>query len=78
VSCLSGPRGRSASEPRGGVLHVSENRDVDPARRVLRFAYAVLLRALASIGGAVTAYGATGMFMTGGMMLPNVIVLAGR
>jgi hypothetical protein len=57
---------------------VSENRDVDPARRVLRFAYAVLLRALASIGGAVTAYGATGMFMTGGMMLPNVIVLAGR
>lgn len=46
-------------------------------RRLFRFAYAVLLRALAAIGGAVTAYGATGMFTSAGIMPPNVIVLAG-
>jgi len=46
-------------------------------RRLLSLAYAVVLRALASIGGAVTAYGATGMFTTAGIMPPNVIVIAG-
>jgi hypothetical protein len=56
---------------------VRENRDVEPARRLLRFGYAVLLRALASIGGAVSAYGATGMFTTAGIMPPNVIVIVG-
>jgi hypothetical protein len=46
-------------------------------RRLLSLAYAVVLRALASIGGAVTAYGATRMFTTAGIMPPNVIVIAG-
>ena len=59
------------------MLHVLQNREVDAARRLARFGYAVLLRALASMGGAVTAYGATGMFTTGGIMPPNVIVIAG-
>lgn len=54
-----------------------QNRDVEAVRRLARVAYAVLLRALAAIGGAVTAYGATGMFTTGGIMPPNVIVIAG-
>jgi hypothetical protein len=46
-------------------------------RRALRSAFAVLLRVLAAMGGAVAAYGATGMFTSGGLMPPNVIVLAG-
>jgi hypothetical protein len=43
----------------------------------LLFGLAVLLRALAAIGGAVTAYGATGMFTSAGLMPPNPLVTAG-
>lgn len=43
----------------------------------MRFGFAVLLRALVAIGGAVTAYGATGMFTSGGLRPPNAIVIAG-
>jgi hypothetical protein len=46
---------------------------VDAVRRALRFEYAVLLRALVAIGGATTAYGATGMFSTAGFMPPTVV-----
>jgi hypothetical protein len=42
-----------------------------------RFAYAVLLRVLAALGGAIAAYGATGMFTSSGITPPNVIVIAG-
>jgi hypothetical protein len=44
---------------------------------VARFGYAVLLRTLMAVGGAITAYGATGMFTTAGIMPPNAIVIAG-
>jgi hypothetical protein len=44
---------------------------------MLRFVFSVLLRALAAIAGAVTAYGATGMFTSRGVTPPNAIVLAG-
>ena len=50
---------------------------MDAVGRALRFAYAVLLRALVSIGGALTAYGATGMFTTAGLMPPNALVVVG-
>ena len=50
---------------------------MDAARRALRFVHAVLLRALVSIGGALTAYGATGMFTTAGLMPPNALVIVG-
>jgi hypothetical protein len=50
---------------------------VDVIRRAVGFAVAVLVRALAAIGGAVTAYGAAGMFSTAGIMPPNAIVLIG-
>jgi hypothetical protein len=43
----------------------------------LLFGYAVLLRALAAIGGALTAYGATGMFTSAGLMPPNALVTTG-
>lgn len=43
----------------------------------MRFAFAVLLRVLVAMGGAVTAYGATAVFTSGGLQLPNAIVLAG-
>ena len=43
----------------------------------MRFAFAILARALVAIAGAVTAYGATGMFTSGGLRPPNAIVLAG-
>jgi hypothetical protein len=46
-------------------------------RRALRFAFAVLLRTLAAVGGAVAAYGATGMFTSSGIEPPNAIVYAG-
>jgi hypothetical protein len=42
-----------------------------------KFAYAVLLRTLMAIGGAIAAYGATGMFTSAGIMPPNVIVIVG-
>ena len=45
--------------------------------RVARFGYAVLLRTLMAVGGAIAAYGATGMFTSGGIMPPNIIVIAG-
>jgi hypothetical protein len=45
--------------------------------RALCFGYAVLLRALAAIGGALAAYGATGMFTSGGLMPPNALVTTG-
>lgn len=45
--------------------------------RGARFRYALLLRTLMAVGGAVTAYGATGMFTTGGILPPNIIVIAG-
>jgi hypothetical protein len=37
----------------------------------------VLLRALLATGGAIAAYGATGMFTTGGITPPNAIVVVG-
>src|SRR5438445_813447 len=42
-----------------------------------RLGYALLLRALVAVGGAIAAYGATGMFTTAGITAPNAIVLAG-
>jgi hypothetical protein len=45
--------------------------------RLARFGYAVLLRTLVAAGGAIAAYGATGMFTTAGIMPPNAIVIAG-
>jgi hypothetical protein len=45
--------------------------------RVAKFGYAVLLRTLMAVGGAIAAYGATGMFTTGGVEPPNAIVIAG-
>jgi hypothetical protein len=44
---------------------------------VAKFGYAVLIRTLMAVGGAIAAYGATGMFTTGGIMPPNPIVIAG-
>jgi len=44
---------------------------------VARFAYAVLLRVLAAVGGAIAAYGATAMFTSDGITPPNAIVTAG-
>jgi hypothetical protein len=38
---------------------------------VAKFGYAVLLRTLTAMGGAVAAYGATGMFTSGGIMPPE-------
>jgi hypothetical protein len=43
----------------------------------MRLLYAAFLRGLAFIGGAITAYGATAMFTSGGYMPPNAIVLIG-
>lgn len=45
--------------------------------RLARFGYAVLLRTLLAMGGAIAAYGATGMFTTGGITPPNAIVIVG-
>jgi hypothetical protein len=45
--------------------------------RVVSFGYALLLRTLMAVGGAIAAYGATGMFTTAGIMPPNAIVIAG-
>jgi hypothetical protein len=45
--------------------------------RLAKFGYAVLLRTLMAVGGAIAAYGATGMFTTGGITPPNIIVIAG-
>ncbi len=56
---------------------LSDDHGVVAIRRALRFAFAVLLRALAAIAGAVTAYGATGMFTSAGVQRPNAIVFAG-
>lgn len=44
---------------------------------VAKLGYGVLLRALTAVGGAVAAYGATGMFTTAGIMPPNAIVITG-
>ena len=46
-------------------------------RRLVAFAYAVLIRTLGAVGGAIAAYGATGMFTTAGIMPPNAIVNVG-
>ena len=48
---------------------------MDALSRVAKFGYAVLLRTLTAMGGAVAAYGATGMFTSGGIMPPNAIVI---
>jgi len=45
--------------------------------RVFRLMYSAALRGLATLGGAVAAYGATGMFTSGGVMPPNALVIAG-
>ena len=45
--------------------------------RILSFGYSVLLRALVAMGGALGAYGATGMFTSSGIMPPNLLVKAG-
>jgi len=44
---------------------------------IAKLGYALLLRALTAVGGAIAAYGATGMFTTAGIMPPNAIVIAG-
>ena len=44
---------------------------------VAKLGYALLLRALAAVGGAIALYGAYGMFTTAGVMPPNAIVIAG-
>ena len=43
----------------------------------MAFLYAVLLRVLIAMGGALAAYGATGMFSSAGIMPPNALVTAG-
>jgi hypothetical protein len=45
--------------------------------RIAKVGYAVLLRTLLAVGGAIAAYGATAMFTTAGIMPPNSIVIAG-
>jgi len=42
-----------------------------------KLSYALLLRVLIAVGGAIAAYGATGMFTTGGITSPNAIVIVG-
>ena len=44
---------------------------------VAKLGYALLLRALAAVGGAIALYGAYGMFTTAEVMPPNAIVIAG-
>ncbi len=44
---------------------------------VAKLGYALFLRALTGVGGAIAAYGATGMFTTAGITPPNAIVIAG-
>ena len=44
---------------------------------VAKLGYALLLRVLTAVGGAIAAYGATGMFTTGGITPPNAIVIVG-
>ena len=44
---------------------------------VAKLSYALLLRVLMAVGGAIAAYGATGMFTTGGITPPNAIVIVG-
>ncbi len=46
-------------------------------RRLLGFAYAVLLRTLMAVAGAITFYGATAMFTSAGVEPPNIIVIIG-
>ena len=46
-------------------------------RRAIGFLYAVLIRTLGAVGGAIAAYGATGMFTTAGITPPNAIVNVG-
>ena len=43
----------------------------------MSFAYAVLLRVLLVMGGALAAYGATGIFSSAGIMPPNGLVTGG-
>lgn len=64
-----------ASSGASSFLH--DNRFVAAVRRVVRLLYAALLRSLAFIGGAITAYGATAMFTSSGYMPPNAIVVVG-
>jgi hypothetical protein len=45
--------------------------------RLAAFAYAVLMRALAAIGGGILAYGATAIFTSAGIEPPNGIVNIG-
>ena len=44
---------------------------------VAKLGYALFLRVLTAVGGAIAAYGATGMFTTAGIMPPNAIVILG-
>jgi hypothetical protein len=44
---------------------------------VAKLSYALFLRALTAVGGAIALYGTYGMFTTGGIMPPNAIVIAG-
>lgn len=45
--------------------------------QAIRIIFAAIVRGLAAIGGAITAYGATVMFTTAGVEPPNAIVFAG-
>ncbi len=59
------------------VLFGRDNRHVTAVGRVLQLLYAAFLRALAFIGGAIAAYGATGIFTSSGLMPPNPLVWTG-
>jgi hypothetical protein len=63
--------------PGDGGLFIFSCEDAQVIRRALAFAYAVLIRTLGAVGGAIAAYGATGMFTTGGISPPNAIVNVG-
>ena len=42
-----------------------------------KLGYALFLRVLTAVGGAIAAYGATAMFTTAGIMPPNAIMIVG-
>lgn len=46
-------------------------------RRAFGFAFAVLIRTVGAIGGAIAFYGATAMFTTAGVMPPSAVVNVG-
>src|SRR5437870_4714347 len=63
--------------PGHGGLSICVCDDARVMRRLIAFAYAVLVRTLGAVGGAIAAYGATAMFTTAGIMPPNAIVNVG-